>query len=151
MYRLIGMSGSFISAKIVFFPLSSQLVYLAFTFEEVNVSPKYGSHGWRCTLGFPPLLCRFFILQVLQFVSQRITLWKSAPFHVGWRSNPYPPHYTEAFAFSTILYPHLVRLLLRLAYLYHVKNRRDTGLPSSVQATDDRLRVYLSTGSAASV
>ena len=101
-------------------------------------------------LAFASLLCRFFILQVLQFVSQRITLWKSARFHVGWRSNPYPPHYTEAFASSTILYPHPVRLLLRLAYLSHVRNRRDTGLPSSVQATHDRLRVHPSTGSATS-
>ena len=28
-------------------------------------------------------LCCFYILEVLQFVSQRITLWKSARFRVG--------------------------------------------------------------------
>ena len=30
--------------------------------------------------------------------------------------NPYPPHYREAFASSTILYPQAHRLTLRLAF-----------------------------------
>lgn len=96
-------------------------------------------------------LCCFFILEVLQFVSQRITLWKSARFRVGWRWNLYPGHYTMAFAFSTILYPHLIRPLLQLATHRLLADGRDTGVPSFAQITDDRLRLRLSTSSATSV
>ena len=39
--------------------------------------------------------------------------------------NPYPPHYKGAFAFSILLYPHLHRLALRLAFPIG----EDTGLP----------------------
>ncbi len=41
--------------------------------------------------------------------------------------NPYPSHYSPAFAFSTILYPQPIRVTLRLAYPYG----RTTGLPCS--------------------
>ena len=91
-------------------------------------------------------LCCFFILEVLQFVSQRITLWKSARFRVGWRWNLYPGHYTMAFAFSTILYPHLIRPLLQLATHRLLADGRDTGLPSfALQLTDGLGSVHLPT------
>lgn len=49
---------------------------------------------------------------------------KSAPAcawgDVGRSRNPYPFHYKTAFAFSILLYPHLHRLALRLAFPAHV-------------------------------
>ena len=52
--------------------------------------------------------------------------------------------------FSAILYPHHIRLFLQLAYLPDI-DRRNTGLPSSVQVTDARLRARPSTASMMSV
>jgi hypothetical protein len=62
------------------------------------------------------------------------TMWKSARFRVRRRSSPYPNHYSPAFAFSTILYPHLQQHLLRSACPRNFAGG-NTGLPSSTPAT----------------
>jgi len=49
--------------------------------------------------------------------------------------NPYPAHYRLAFASSRVLYPHLYRLPLRLAFPFG----RDTGLPRSARVPLDDL------------
>lgn len=74
-----------------------------------------------------------FAIRICSFLTLRSHPEKSISFHVCLRlaedthsasalllcccSNLYPPHYTEAFAFSAIFYPHPIRLTLRLAYL----------------------------------
>ncbi len=44
--------------------------------------------------------------------------------------NPYPGHYSLAFAFSAFLYPHARGFALRRSYRLH---RRRTGLPCSAR------------------
>jgi len=45
--------------------------------------------------------------------------------------NPYPGHYSRAFAFSAFLYPLARRFLLRGRYRSGVLHRRRSGLPCS--------------------
>jgi len=56
------------------------------------------------------------------------------PFGLGQIWNPYPGHYSPAFAFSTILYPLLRRLPLRVACRLPIlwKVGRGSGLPRSL-------------------
>lgn len=53
------------------------------------------------------------------------------------RFNPYPLHYRAAFAFSAFLYPHPIWACLT-ACLPIPMNGRDTGLPCSVQVTNNK-------------
>lgn len=70
---------------------------------------------------------------------------KSAHFRVRWCFNLYPLHYRMAFAFSTFLCPHFIRLSLRFAYL--LLYRRNTGLPCFLYMTNEWVRIRLSAGS----
>jgi hypothetical protein len=56
------------------------------------------------------------------------------------RSSPYPNHYSPAFAFSTILYPHFRQLLLRSACPRHNCRRgRKYGLTQFHSSNTNRL------------
>ena len=53
--------------------------------------------------------------------------------NVGFHRNLYPSDYRTAFAFSDLLYPHLLKIALRLTCLYFNDSStgEDTGLPCS--------------------
>ena len=74
-------------------------------------------HGWGCTHGLhhAPLTFPHF-LQVLQFVSWRITSRKSARFRVGWCRNPCPRHYSKAFTSSAFICLQAIRVSLPIPY-----------------------------------
>jgi len=74
--------------------------------------------GGDCTSSPPDAIYRPILRQ--------ITRWKSARFRVG-EFLPYPLHYREAFAFSTILYPLRPQITLRLP-LSAIQARRHIGL-----------------------
>ena len=63
------------------------------------------------------------------------TRWKSARFRVRSRLNLYPHHYSVAFAFSTVLYPHSHRPTLRLPTQKKKPLGTGRGLPRSLCLT----------------
>src|SRR5437868_15437976 len=74
----------------------------------------------------------------------RLSPWDDV---AGWR-NPYPLPYRAAFAYSLLLYPLSLRLLLRVAFpCGRGQNGETTGLPRSADVTV-RVRSRLSAGGA---
>src|ERR1700738_4882854 len=91
-------------------------------------TPSAGLHSFA----FPPA-------HVLQPLSSRKTIRKSAPFRAG--VFPYPPHYRAAFAFSGFFCPHRHRLSLLRSALplerrrYGLSSRRAALLPPAPPRT----------------